>query len=337
MKSPVSSMNCDISLKEESVATGSRVVTGSSGCHSPNTSSPSSAATLQTVPKLPLGPVVSSASSEKTDLVEEKGGRRVSTVSDSVGLGKVLQKSSSSPGLACSSSSPGKAWAAQTESGSSKSALMRFKQMARSVSLGNTIVKFWQTEATGKTRSSKVAAEPCRETSPISKRHSSPSTLMVQCNKEKNPLRLKIDKHVCFSPGEVEVFQDYTPYTKKYGAHPNDFEFTADGKMELIESRPEETALLDVKSGDTLECMVTDGVRYRSKPQPSKYSTGQVALGDEVVVKRRSGSWVQDSIGWLPLLQVDGRQCGEASFTVLQSQGNRFVTCRVPLMTVSNE
>jgi hypothetical protein len=281
----------------------------------------------------------------KKHLLEEKITRRVLERSCLVSIDKTdsLKNASSSqlsPSMAKSSSCPGIAWAAEpAEPITPKTPMQRFKSAAKSVSIANGIAKYWRKDSKDSDIKSvsPLAAPEIRmqspEVSPILKRRAASITgLKVMCAKEKEPCRLKPKKRMSFSDEPIETMGDYTPYGKKYGAHPNDFEFSKDGRMELVSSRPDEKSILQVKVGDTIECILDAGVQYRTKPQLGQHTKPeqQIELGEEVVVIARSGPWVQDSIGWLPLLYTSEK----AAFKVVPPTGKRqYASCRVGVMT----
>lgn len=279
----------------------------------------------------------------KKDLLEEKITRRVLERNSLLGIDKTsslnnASSNPSSPSMAKSSSSPVVAWAAECTEPATP--LQRFVSAAKKVSVVSSISKYWRKDSDTKSVSSLAAPEvkiqAAEISSILSRRQAANSTLKVMCAKEKEPGRVKPQKRrASFSDEPIETIGDYTPYGKKYGAHPSDFEFSKDGRMELVSSRPDEKSILQVKPGDTIECIVDDGVKYRKQPQQATLMKPekQMELGEEVVVVARSGPWVQDSIGWLPLLYGNDK----SAFKVVPQTGKRqYAPCRVGVMTRSD-
>jgi len=141
-----------------------------------------------------------------------------------------------------------------------------------------------------------------------------------------------ISRRVSFGDGQ-ELFEAFTPYGKKYGAHPDDFFFDAKGHMVLTTSAETDADVLEVKADDILECLREDGVDYYTRPQLSARLSKRktVGLGEQVVVKKRCGEWIQDSVGWLPLLVGTKR----AFEVVVPKEKLRYATARVPVMAPS--
>lgn len=130
-----------------------------------------------------------------------------------------------------------------------------------------------------------------------------------------------------------ELYEGFTPYSKKYGAHPDDFFFDSGGRMVLATSHDAQTGIHNVKENDTIECVVDCGVDYRTKPQMSACfeKARTVALGDQVRVKLCCDQWVQDSIGWLPLRIKDDPMFQ----VVVPKEKLQCVRARVPVMTAN--
>lgn len=107
-------------------------------------------------------------------------------------------------------------------------------------------------------------------------------------------------RRVSFGGGSPDLYEAFTPYCKKYGAHPSEFYFDAEGHMVLEDLDGLED---DVKVGDTLECVVDCGVTYRKKPQMTARfdDLRTLDLSSQTKVLQRCGDWVRDSVGWLPL------------------------------------
>mmetsp|Transcript_119859 Transcript_119859/g.219499 ORF Transcript_119859/g.219499 Transcript_119859/m.219499 type:complete len:323 (-) Transcript_119859:4-972(-) len=113
-------------------------------------------------------------------------------------------------------------------------------------------------------------------------------------------------RRVSFGGGSPELFEAFTPYCKKYGAHPADFYFDSEGHMVLeeeVDSDDDEGGLGKVKVGDTLECIVDCGVGYRKKPQMTARfdDLRTLEVEQQIKVLQRCGGWIRDSVGWLPL------------------------------------
>jgi hypothetical protein len=141
-------------------------------------------------------------------------------------------------------------------------------------------------------------------------------------------------RHVSFIDRQ-ELFEAFTPYSKKYGAHPDDFFFDNEGRMVLTSSSETEKDVHDLEAKDTIECLVEGGVDYHKKPQFGSLLDKQqkVALGDQLIVKRRFREWVQDKSGWLPLF-VKGKRAFEV---VVPKEQLKYATARVPVMGPSSE
>jgi len=132
-----------------------------------------------------------------------------------------------------------------------------------------------------------------------------------------------------------EVFEAFTPYGKKYGAHPDDFFFDSEGHMVLTTSHTKNADVSNVKVKDMIECMEDEGVEYRTEPELAARFEKPcfVSLGDRVTVLEILDEWVRDSIGWLPLHKKD-----HPAFQVVVSKDKlRFVKARVPVMAMSPE
>jgi hypothetical protein len=129
----------------------------------------------------------------------------------------------------------------------------------------------------------------------------------------------------------MELFEAFTPYCKKYGAHPDDFFFDDKGHMVLVTSTQSDADVLEVKENDAIECVLERGVDYHTRPQfssPLLAPKRSVTLGDQVLVKKRCGEWVQDAFGWLPLMPH-----GRPGFqVVVPKEKLKYATPRVPVM-----
>mmetsp|Transcript_46171 Transcript_46171/g.86496 ORF Transcript_46171/g.86496 Transcript_46171/m.86496 type:complete len:177 (-) Transcript_46171:244-774(-) len=109
----------------------------------------------------------------------------------------------------------------------------------------------------------------------------------------------------------ASLITDFTPYSAVYGAHPATFEFDAQGNMvrpvpSWMTSRTGLDELLDVDLGNFLECIAPEGAFYRKRPHLSDVGFEDVRSvdeGDQLEVLERRGSWVRDSVGWLPLVE----------------------------------
>lgn len=142
-----------------------------------------------------------------------------------------------------------------------------------------------------------------------------------------------MERRVSFGDG-MELFEAFTPYCKKYGAHPDDFFFDEKGHMVLVTSSQSDVDLLNVKPDDTIEC-IAERVDYHTKPQLSARHSKKicVALGEQVLVKKRCGEWVQDSRGWLPVLLKNR----PAFQVVVPKEQLRYATSRVGVMAASDD
>lgn len=200
------------------------------------------------------------------------------------------------------------------------------KTMARRVLLGNRIVGHWRNE----TGSRKVAPQG---SSLLMRRHSVPC-LKVATNKEQDVGDKTMKRRVSFGDGQ-ELFESFTPYCKKYGAHPDDFFFDESGNMVLVSSSEPGMDILEVGQGDSIECILDEGVEYRTKPHMASRAKKhqEVSLGDKLVVRNRKEEWVQvkENLGWVPLL-VDG----EAAFKVVVEKDKlKYASPRVAVMAAS--
>jgi len=132
-----------------------------------------------------------------------------------------------------------------------------------------------------------------------------------------------------------ELFEAFTPYCKKYGAHPDDFYFDSKGHMVLVASTQSDVDVLDIKVNDAIECILEMGVQHYEEPE-SKVRLDKlpnVVMGETFIVKKRCGNWVHDNVGWLPLLIRDN-----ACFQVVVPEDKlRYATARVPVMSVCEE
>jgi len=132
--------------------------------------------------------------------------------------------------------------------------------------------------------------------------------------------------------GDADEFSEaFTPYSRKYGTHPRDFYFDEQGLMVLEKSS--DADLIHVKAADTIECVLDSGVDYHWRPQlnASFKVTQSVQLGEQILVKKRCGEWVQDKIGWLPLFTGEGK--GHAFQVIVPKEELRYATPRVAVMS----
>eukprot|EP00927_Polykrikos_kofoidii_P060849 TRINITY_DN55759_c0_g1_i1.p1 TRINITY_DN55759_c0_g1~~TRINITY_DN55759_c0_g1_i1.p1 ORF type:complete len:603 (-),score=83.93 TRINITY_DN55759_c0_g1_i1:115-1923(-) len=98
-----------------------------------------------------------------------------------------------------------------------------------------------------------------------------------------------------------DLFEAFTPYSRVYGAHPSNFYFDDAGMM--VSADTMQIDLGDADEGSVLECVATCGVGYRTSPRMSaRFDDMQsVHFGDRFRVIERSGRWVRNDVGWLPL------------------------------------
>jgi hypothetical protein len=77
-------------------------------------------------------------------------------------------------------------------------------------------------------------------------------------------------------------------------------------QVSSLEFEAEDVYSMDnIQEGSRIQCTNGDGVEYRSRPQliatlPDKR---KATLGAEISVRQRTGDWVRDTVGWLPLYQ----------------------------------
>lgn len=66
-------------------------------------------------------------------------------------------------------------------------------------------------------------------------------------------------------------------------------------------------ALNDIDVGDTIECTLEIGVRYRTEPRLAAQTNEMKCVndGEQIIVQEREGDWVRDEHGWLPLKMKD--------------------------------
>lgn len=90
---------------------------------------------------------------------------------------------------------------------------------------------------------------------------------------------------------------------------PTSFFFDAEGHMVLSppasQTKKEKAdAVLAAKVSDTIECVADKGVEHHSRPQLHAIlnEPKRVKFGQQLVIKKRCAEWVQDNIGWLPLI-----------------------------------
>jgi len=107
---------------------------------------------------------------------------------------------------------------------------------------------------------------------------------------------------VSFCDEEVELFEAFTPYARVYGEHPSGFVF--DGNGHMVQAGAEtsmDMSTIDV--GAWLECNAACGVGYRNQPHfTARFDDLRtLEFGDRVKVAERSGEWIRDEVGWLPL------------------------------------
>jgi len=206
---------------------------------------------------------------------------------------------------------------------SEKKRLNRFQQAARKVLQEVGIVSHWRKVGDNK----RVAPEVPPQKATAFRRKSMPN-LKVAVNPRvpgKGPRRVTF----CSNSGN-SVEEAFTPYGKKYGAHPEDFYFNEDGLM-VLEASDDKKDVMAVKVGDMIEC-TSDEVLYHSKPMPfcGFKDNRAVVLGQQITIQTRRGTWVQDDVGWLQLLTPD--HSGPAFQTVTPKEKLRFAIPRVPVM-----
>jgi len=126
-----------------------------------------------------------------------------------------------------------------------------------------------------------------------------------------------------------ELYEAFTPYGKKYGAHPDEFFFDAEGHMVLAPSlrfnkKEKAEAVLDCKVADTIECVSDKGIDHHARPQLNAplEKPQRVKFGQQLIIKKRCEDWVKDNIGWMPLV------IGELAVFQIVSLG----VSRVPVM-----
>lgn len=109
-------------------------------------------------------------------------------------------------------------------------------------------------------------------------------------------------RRVSFSEEEAELYEAFTPYARVYGEHPSDFFFDDSGNM-VKDAADTSLDMGSVDVGSCLECIVTCGAGYRNLPHfTARFDDLRtLEFGDRVKVEERSGEWVRDKVGWLPL------------------------------------
>jgi len=111
-------------------------------------------------------------------------------------------------------------------------------------------------------------------------------------------------KQVRFSEDGVVFHEMFTPYSSIYGEHPSHFFFDSDGNMiPSCESPRDGPDLSMVDVGVILECTTMCGVDYRKEPKLTARfrDLRSLPFGERIRVEDRSGRWVRDAVGWLPL------------------------------------
>lgn len=110
----------------------------------------------------------------------------------------------------------------------------------------------------------------------------------------------------------VSIITDFTPYCDVYGMHPAEFYFDKAGSMVRLHAATRKKkqsvdGLLCVDFGDTLECIALESIHYVKRPNTSVHREDGwvVEEGDRIDVLERSGAWIRDSVGWLPLIMQD--------------------------------
>jgi len=112
-------------------------------------------------------------------------------------------------------------------------------------------------------------------------------------------------KSVRFCDEDDELFEAFTPYAHVYGEHPSGFVFDEVGNMVQAASpsagSPGDLSGIDV--GTWLECVAACGVGYRKHAHfTARFDDLRtLEFGDRVKVEERSGEWIRDKVGWLPL------------------------------------
>jgi len=115
--------------------------------------------------------------------------------------------------------------------------------------------------------------------------------------------RRRVSKSVRFCDKGDELFEAFTPYSNVYGEHPRGFVFDEAGAMVQASSPSVGSDVDAVDAGSLVECTVICGVGYRTQPQfPARFDDLRTLdFGERVKIEERSGEWVRDEVGWLPL------------------------------------